>query len=283
MCTLMTYSVLKRSSTDHILLFRPIRNALDFQLLQEDVNALFNWVYSNFLCFNAKKCKQMLVSRNRNQTSILPIKIGGDALEVVNEYRYLGIWVTSSLSWNRHVEEVCKRANRQVGVLYRCFYQNCSSTTLIRLYIALVRPHLEYAVPVWDPHLNKNINSIERVQRFALKVCTKSWGSSYDDLLSSTGLPTLSERCKKLKLCVLYQILHHTCHTNHSPLHFRTLPVNIRSRNSFLLSRPTCHTQSYYDYSFFPHSISLWNKLPESVLSAPSLDSFKYLLSHYLM
>ena len=71
--------------TDDILLFRPIRNALDIKLLQENVNALFNWVCSNFLCFNAKKCKQMLVSRKRNQTSVLPIKIAGDALEVVNE------------------------------------------------------------------------------------------------------------------------------------------------------------------------------------------------------
>ena len=45
---------------DDILLFRPIRNALDIKLLQEDVNALCNWVCSNFLCFNVKKCKQML-------------------------------------------------------------------------------------------------------------------------------------------------------------------------------------------------------------------------------
>ena len=93
---------------DDILLFRPIRNALDFELLQEDVNALFNWVCSNFLCFNAKKCKQMLVSRKRNQTSIVPIKIGGVALEVVSKYSYLGIWITSSLSWNRHVEKCVK-------------------------------------------------------------------------------------------------------------------------------------------------------------------------------
>jgi len=34
---------------------------------------------------------------------------------------------------------------------------------------------LEYAVPVWDPHLVKDIEAIEAVQRFATKVCTKAW------------------------------------------------------------------------------------------------------------
>ena len=178
---------------------------------------------------------------------------------MVNAYKYLGVWITSSLSWNKDVEEICKKANQQIGLLYSRFYQHCSSRTLMRLYTALVRPHLEYAVPVWDPHLSKNVTSIKRVQRFALKVCTKTWNSSYDNLLSLTGLPRLSERRKQLKLCLLY---HYTSHTNRSPLLFRTLPVNVCNRHSFLLSRPTCHTEAY-DYSFFPHSISLWNKLPK--------------------
>ena len=32
---------------------------------------------------------------------------------------------------------------------------------------SLIRPHLEYAVPVWNPHLSKDIDSLESVQRFA--------------------------------------------------------------------------------------------------------------------
>ena len=53
---------------DDILLFRLVHSAVDIELLQEDVNALFNWACRNFLCFNAQKCKQMVVSRKRNHT-----------------------------------------------------------------------------------------------------------------------------------------------------------------------------------------------------------------------
>ena len=43
-------------------------------------------------------------------------------------------------------------------------------TTLGALYVTQVRPYLEYAIPIWDPHLSKDIEAIESVQRFASKV-----------------------------------------------------------------------------------------------------------------
>lgn len=61
---------------------------------------------------------------------------------------------------------------------------------LKQLYAALVHPHLEYAVSVWDPHLTKDINALKAVQRFACRVCTKRWGTSCSDMLN---IPLLSE------------------------------------------------------------------------------------------
>ena len=153
---------------------------------------------------------------------------------MVNAYKYhaIGVWITSSLSWNKHVEDMCKKANQQIGLLYRQFYQHCSSRTL----------HLEYAVPVWDPHLSKNVSSIERVQRFALKVCTKQWNSNYDDLLTLTGLPRLSERCKQIFYYTKYFItpvtltIHSFCSILYllmsvTGIHFyyQDLPVTLKS------------------------------------------------------
>ena len=84
-------------------------------------------------------------------------------------------------------------------MLYRQFY-NCADTSTIRtLYLTLVRPHLEYASQVWDPHLIKDCKQLEDVQKFACKVSLKNWSTTYDEMLGTLNIPTLGQRRKALK------------------------------------------------------------------------------------
>jgi len=52
--------------------------------------------------------------------------------------------------------------------MYRKFY-HASTPTLLQLYKACIRLHLEYAAPVWDPHQLGLIKCLENVQKFDLK------------------------------------------------------------------------------------------------------------------
>ncbi len=74
-----------------------------------------------------------------------------------------------------------------------------------QLYLSYDRPHLEYAAAVWDPHQQGHIELLERVQKFALTICTKSWDSSYNVWLNScSSLATLVQTRHRLKLSLLY-------------------------------------------------------------------------------
>merc|ERR1712203_911085 len=66
--------------------------------------------------------------------------------------------------------------------------------TDIKLYKSMVRCHLECAVPVWFPYLNKDIEEVETVQRRATKMlgCTKNM--NYEERLRFLDLPTLVYR-----------------------------------------------------------------------------------------
>ena len=49
---------------DDILLYRPIHSQHDFDLLQQDIDALQTWCSQNVMKFNVSKCKYMIISRN---------------------------------------------------------------------------------------------------------------------------------------------------------------------------------------------------------------------------
>ena len=53
---------------------------------------------------------------------------------------------------------------------------------------------------IWDPHLSKDENALEKVQKFACKLATSKWDSSYNELLSLLNLKPLQERRLELKL-----------------------------------------------------------------------------------
>jgi hypothetical protein len=37
-------------------------------------------------------------------------------MEMVNAYRYLGVWITNNLSWTKQIEENRKKVNQKKGL-----------------------------------------------------------------------------------------------------------------------------------------------------------------------
>ena len=73
------------------------------------------------------------------------------------------------VKWSKYVEEIVHKANKVLGLLKRTLGGKNKDIFSI-LYKTLVRPILEYACPVWSPHLAKDIHEIEKVQRRALRM-----------------------------------------------------------------------------------------------------------------
>ena len=192
---------------DDLSLFRPIRSPEDYDRLQEDINNLATWVTASLLTFNAMKCKYLLLSRRRSHAVIPQLYLSETPLERVFKYKYLGVIFTADLSWSEYIQSISSKAKRLLGVLYRQFYRYSSGLTLATLYKSLVRPHLEYASPVWNPYLDKDIKLLESVQKMALKICTKNWNSSYEENLAIVSLTSLAQRRDHLSLCYFYKLV----------------------------------------------------------------------------
>ena len=174
---------------DDILLYKPISQPEDYNGLQTDIDAIQDCISTNYLTMNPHKCKYLICSRKIHPH--LPpsgLLLGGVTLDQVESYRYLGVLVSSRLTWSDHIEHICAKARKLVGMLYRQFYSWADSNTLLLIYRTCIRPHLEYACQLWDPFLNKGMQSLEAVQKFVCKVCLKQWDLDYDSMLQLLNL-----------------------------------------------------------------------------------------------
>ena len=142
-------------------------------------------------------------------------------------------------------------------------------------YNTLVRPQLEYASAVWDPHNKGPISQIEQVQRRAALWTVNNFErqASVTRIVQDLGWRTLYQRRADARLCLFYKIGH--------GLVAVPLPEYIQYSNR--VSR-YCHSMTfrqvytstdYYKNSFFPLAVVQWNALPLSVASSQSLEVFK--------
>ena len=95
------------------------------------------------------KCKCMRITRSRSVTPC-SYNINSIPLEQVKTHKHLGVIISSDLSWKPHVLSVAAKANKILGLLKRTFGK-CSEAITIG-YKSMVRPIVEYACPVWNPH-----------------------------------------------------------------------------------------------------------------------------------
>ena len=103
--------------------------------------------------------------------------------------------------------KAARTAQAVLGQLARAFHYR-DRHVFIRLYTQYVRPHLEFATPVWSPWSQADIECIEKVQRRAVAMVSGLAGASYEERLDELDMITLEERRHQYDMVQTYKILH---------------------------------------------------------------------------
>jgi hypothetical protein len=227
------------------------------------------------LSFNLDKCVVMRITHHKDK-SIPEYYLSDKKLKVANEFKDLGVIVSSDLSWSNQVASTVKKANRIVGLIKRTI--GFSSTSIFStLYKSLVRPVLEYAAPVWSPYLVKDVKALERVQRRASRIALKQKRGEmpYNERCKLLKWDTLEKRRKFLSLVECYKIVFELNGgiTFSEVLEYRH-SKRTRSNHQYTLY-PKLPKINCYKYSLFVRIISDWNSLPCSVVEVNNIREFK--------
>ena len=170
--------------------------------------------------------------------------------------------------FNKHVEQAVNKANRLLGLIRRADTYT-DGNTLVKLFTSLIRPILEYANVAWSPILKRDQDLLENVQRRAKKLVAKIKHLSYTDRPRTLKLPSLFYRGDMIET---YKYVHGFYNLFHMPLELET-QTNTRGHSNKLKKERCTNRQRR---NFFKHrTVNRWKTLSETVLSVPSLNSFK--------
>ena len=147
---------------------------------QAAVNSLVEWSGTNLMQLNADKCKckELVIDFKTHKHSFDPLYISSNSLTVVSSAKVLGLTISDDLSWNLHVSDIIRKANKRMYFLILLRRAGVPSSDTICFYCTCIRPLLEYCAPVFHHAIPKYLSDdLERIQKRALHIITP--GNSY--------------------------------------------------------------------------------------------------------
>jgi len=252
--------------------------------IQKDIDSMQNWAKTWQMSFNYDKCKVMHFGK-KNRENKYTMKLGNGVesheIEKSSVERDLGLMVSSDLKWVTQVERATKAAKAIVAQIKNSF--TYFDAELVRLlYVSLVRPHLEFAVPVWNPYLKGDIDELENIQHRATRLVPEFKRIEYGDRLKKLRLTTLETRRKRGDLIQFYKVVN-----GHDHIKWKKSPEKIVQgdkdgpaarnlrRGGICFRREPANICAPRNEFFLNRVIPLWNEIPQNVREAKTLNCFK--------
>ena len=264
---------------DDSKLFRRIKNIADRIALQEDLLKLQEWSNKWLLKFNEGKCKVMHIGRSNPHYDY---QLNNNLLQTTMEEKDLGVYVTPDWKSAAHVGKVAAKANSMVGRINRTF-SYMDADMFKALYPSMIRSHMEYAAQAWSPHLRKDINLLEQVQRRATRLVQGLQNETYEQRKTILGLTSLEDRRTRGDLIEVFKIMHGMENVQRDQ--FFTMekdkhkyPKRGNGLRIWVPSTKTARRRKFFDIRI----INLWNKLPADVVRKQHISTFKLGLDRHL-
>ena len=114
------------------------------------------------------------------------VRVGQDKIWEDKEVKLLGITIDNELKFDRHVSDICLKANRKLSALIRMSkFLSLDKRQIV--FKAFVESQFQYCPLVWMFHSRTLNNRINRLHERALRTVYGDYESSFETLLDKDG------------------------------------------------------------------------------------------------
>ena len=266
----------------------PADVAVTEDVMNRCTSALEDWFSQNGMCLNPAKSevlvlgtRQGLTKLNSNQT----FRIAGCTVGPTDKIKNLGVTLDSTLSFDAHVNAVCKASHYHIRAL-RHIRRTLSTDLAKTVACAIVGSRLDYCNSLLYRASNKNIHKLQHAQNAAARVVLNRPRFTFPNarpMLKELHWLPINERIEHKLATLVFKTRFY-----HEPSYLDTLLVDyiptrsLRSgdKKGLLVVPPSKLVLG--SRAFSVAAPSLWNSLPEGIRLSCSVASFKANLKTHL-
>ena len=153
--------------------------------LNQELKSVCEWMKCNRLTLSVSKINFILFHSSKlkpNQS--FSIKIDDVCVKQVDSTKYLGVPFDANVTWKKHINELCLKLSKTVGILSKVRHF-VNSNILVMLYYSLIFPFLICGVPVWGLTFPSFLTPLSVIQKKAIRIISFSEPDLIPNLFSN--------------------------------------------------------------------------------------------------
>ena len=274
------------SFADDTRMLKETPNINETQVLQMELNQIYQWAEKNNMTFNDTKFEHLSYYTKpplrHNAKYSAP---DGSIIANPNNVKDLGVSLSNDCMFNLHINTIAKRARGQSGWILRTF-KTRDKLPMLTLFKALVIPILDYCCQLWNPWKTGEKQILEAVQRsFTRKICVVgSSNYNYWDRLENLKLYSLERRRERYIIMYVWKVMMGRV-ANSTNLEFKEhICLGRQCVVKKINTRAMARIKTIKDNTFSNRGAKLFNALPSALrnLNEVSLENFKARLDKFL-
>ena len=243
--------------------------------LEQSSAILFEWLNNNYMKVNTGK-SHLLFSGNSRATAT----IDNSYTESDDEQVLLGITIDSNLTFENHINSICKKASQKLNALARIApYMNTQKRRAIMK--SLVTSQFSYCPLIWMFHSRRLNNKINSIHERALRITYQDNVSTFEELLNKDNSVSIHHRNLQVLATEMFKI-----HRGLSPEILRetfmpkTSLYNLGRNDTF--KKRKVHSVYHGTKSLSFLGPKIWDIVPVELKQSETLYSFKLKIRNWV-
>ena len=142
--------------------------------------------------------------RQKRDIPKLNLYLNGKQIEQVTIFDFLGLTLTSTLDWSRHISKVSNKISQTIGIMSR-IKRYVPRSALKQIYDSLILSRLHYSILVWGFDSARLMTLQKRAIR---TICGAKYNAHTDPLFQDLGLVKIKD-IFEIQCCKLYYKFKH--------------------------------------------------------------------------